>query len=138
MTLSIFRPRAPWPSLSWSLPVPARLAWAWLRTQAEQRSSRPWLGIVGIAIAVSAVLLTSVGVLLPLLVVCAWWWCPRERFVWLLPLGAGLITVAWVTVGAGLMAILPRPSADLLWMASAAWFGDLAVLVRILAERRHR
>ncbi len=106
------------------------------RAEADSRRARPWVGVVGMGLATTAALLTDLPLALPLCAVCAWWWSPREPFVWLLPLGAGAITVGWVTVGTGLMAILPRPSAGLLWMASAAWFADLAVLSRALADRR--
>lgn len=106
------------------------------RAEAEGRPARPWIGVVGIGLATSAALLSDLPLATPALAMCAWWWSPRERFAWLLPLGAGLLTVAWVSVGADLMTLLPRPNAALLWTASAAWAASLAQLGRALTERR--
>ena len=114
----------------------ARAATAWLTAEADQRQARPWLGLVGIALGSTAVLLTDVPVLLPLLAVCAWWWCARERFAWLIPIGAGVLTVAWVTVGVGLIALLPLSTAGLLWISLAAAFALLATAVRTITEAR--
>ena len=69
----------------------ARAATAWLTAEAGQRQARPWLGLVGVALGSTAVLLTNLPLLVPLLAVCAWWWCPRERFAWLIPIGAGIL-----------------------------------------------
>ena len=125
-------PRAPVVSVGHA----ARAATDWLTAEADQRQARPWLGLVGIALGSTAVLLTNVPVLLPLLAVCAWWWCPRKRFAWLIPIGAGMLTFAWVTVGVGLIALLPLPTAALLWLSFAAAPALVATAVRTVTEAR--
>jgi hypothetical protein len=107
----------------------------WIHRQADHRQPRPWLGSVGIALAVSAVLLTGAGLALPLLALGAWWWCFRMPLAWLLPLGLGILGAAWVTVGAGLLVVLPLSTAGLIWASIAATFALLAALARALAHR---
>ena len=114
----------------------ARAATAWLTAEANQRQARPWLGLVGVALASAVVFLTNVPVLLPPLAVCAWWWCPRERFAWHIPIGAGILTLAWVMVGVGLIALLPLSTAGLLWISLAAGFALLGTVVRTITEAR--
>jgi hypothetical protein len=124
------------------LPVPAVLRvngavlLGWLRQEADQRQPRPWLGSVGIALAVSAVLLAGLDLAIPLLAVCAWWWCLRMPLAWLLPLGLGVLTVAWVTIGAGLIATLPLSAAGLLWASIAAFVAMAGALARARTGRR--
>lgn len=124
------------------LPVPAVLrvkgtvVLSWLRHEADRRQPRLWLGSVGIALAVSAVLLVGLDFAFPFLVVCAWWWCLRMPFAWLLPLGLGVLTVAWVTVGAGLIAVLPLSVAGLIWASIAAALAVLGVAGRAIERQR--
>ena len=108
----------------------------WFRHQADRRQPRPWLGSVGTALAVSAVLLTDLDVALPFLALCAWWWCTRDRSAWLLPLGAGLLGAAWITVGVGLIALLPLSSAGLIWASIAAALALLGVAGRAITQQR--
>ena len=119
-----------------SLSNELRVLGSWLRCQPDHRLTRPWLGSVGVALAVSAVVLTDIDIALPVLALCAWWWCVPERFAWLVPLGAGVLTVAWVTVGTGLIAILPLPTAGLLWASFAAAVALLGAALRILLGER--
>jgi hypothetical protein len=109
---------------------------SWFRQEADQRQPRLWLGSVGIALAVSAVLLVGLDFTFPLLAVCAWWWCVRMPLAWLLPLGLGVLTVAWVTVGAGLIAVLPLSAAGLIWASIAAALAVLGVAGRAIAHQR--
>jgi hypothetical protein len=113
----------------------ARTILTWTHRHADHRQPRPWLGSVGIALAVSAVLLTGAGLALPVLALCAWWWCFRMPFAWLLPLGLGVLGAAWITVGAGLLVVLPISTAGLIWASIAATFALLAALARALAHR---
>jgi hypothetical protein len=113
---------------------PARTLSTWIRRQADHRQPRPWLGSVGIALAVTAVLLTGAGLALALLAVCAWWWCFRMPLAWLLPLGLGVLGAAWVTVGVGLLVVLPLSTAGLIWASIAATWAVLAALARALAN----
>jgi hypothetical protein len=108
----------------------------WIHRQADHRRPRPWLGSVGIALAASAVLLTGAGLALPLLALCAWWWCFRMPLAWLLPLGLGVLGAAWVTVGVGLLVVLPLSTAGLIWASIAATWAVLAALARALASKR--
>ena len=108
----------------------------WFSRQASLREPRPWVGSVGIALAVSIVLLTRVDFAVPLLAVCAWWWCIREPAAWLLPLGAGLLGAAWITVGVGLIGLLPLSTAGLIWASIAAFVAVAGALARALAGRR--
>jgi hypothetical protein len=124
--------------LSLAVAVHIRAVCTWLRTEADQRTARPWLGLVGMALAVSAVLLTNDGLALPVLAVCAWWWCPRDRFGWLLPLGTGILTVAWVSVGSGLITLLPLSTAGLLWTSWAAGLAVLAAAASAVTDGRRR
>jgi hypothetical protein len=109
---------------------------SWFRHEADQRQPRPWLGSVGIALAVSAVLLVGLGFSFPLLAVCAWWWCLRMPLAWLLPLGLGVLTVAWVAIGAGLIAVLPLSAAGLIWASTAAVLAMLGVAGRAIERQR--
>lgn len=124
------------------LPVPAVLrvngavVLSRLRHEADQRQARPWLGSVGVALAVSAVLLVGLDFAVPLLAVCAWWWCLRMPLAWLLPLGLGVLGVAWVTIGAGLIAVLPLPTAGLIWASTAAALAMLGVAGRAIERQR--
>jgi hypothetical protein len=88
------------------------------------------------ALAVSAVLVAGVDSTLPFLAVCAWWWCIREPAAWVLPLGAGLLGAAWITVGVGLIALLPLSTAGLLWASIAAALALLGALARALTDKR--
>jgi hypothetical protein len=108
----------------------------WFHEQADQRQPRPWLGSVGIALAVSAALLTELYVALPFLALCAWWWCPRMRFGWVLPLGAGVLGTAWVTVGLGLIALLPLSLAGPVWAWIAAILATSSALARAATKDR--
>src|ERR1700733_5031445 len=92
----------------------------WIPQTTNRRAPRPWLGAVGIALAVSTVLVTGVDFVLPFLALCGWWWCIREPAAWLLPLGAGLLGAAWITIGASLIALLPLSTAGLIWASLAA------------------
>jgi hypothetical protein len=109
---------------------------SWFSHQADQREPRPWLGSVGMALAVSAALVAGVDIALPFLALCAWWWCIREPAAWLLPLGAGLLGAAWITVGVGLIAILPLSTAGLIWASTAALFAVVGALARALTGGR--
>jgi len=92
---------------------------------------RPWLGLVGIALATTAALLVGYAWLLPALGLCAWWWCPPQwRWTWLIPLLAGLVGVLWVTVGVALLAVLPTSAAGMLWIAIAVGLAALAAVFR--------
>jgi hypothetical protein len=119
-----------------TLTVHAATLGGWFREQADQRQPRLWLGSVGIALAVSAVLLVGLDFALPLLAVCAWWWCLRMPLAWLLPLGLGVLGVAWVTIGAGLIAVLPLPTAGLIWASIAAALAVLGVAGRAIERQR--
>jgi len=109
-----------------------------IRRQAVHRTPRPWLGLIGLGLAASAALLINDPFLMPALAVCAWWWSPRVWFAWLMPLGAGALTVTWATVGAGLIAILPLPTAGLLWISTAAVIALTGTALRILLHERPR
>jgi hypothetical protein len=118
------------------LPLDTAAALSWFRQEANRREPLPWLGAVGMALAVSAVLVTGVDLALPFLALCAWWWCIREPAAWLLPLGAGLLGAAWITVGVGLIALLPLSTAGLIWASIAAFAAMTGALARALTDRR--
>jgi hypothetical protein len=125
------RPRVP---PTFPLDTTAVLSWFCLR--ANRREPLPWLGAVGIALAVSAVFVTGVDFALPFLALCAWWWCIREPAAWLLPLGAGLLGAAWITVGVGLIGLLPLSTAGLIWASIAAFAAVAGALARALTGRK--
>jgi hypothetical protein len=102
-----------------------------LAAAATSRRPRPWLGLVGVALAATAAPLADGAWLLPPLALCAWWWCPTEwRWTWLLPLLSAVVGVLWVTVGTALIAVLPLPIAGLWWVAIAAGLAALGALLR--------
>ena len=108
-----------------------------LTAQARARRQRPWLGLVGVALAVTAVVLVGQLWLLLSLALCAWWWCPASwRWTWLIPLGAGLVGVVWATVGSALLAVFPLSAAGLLWGASAVGLAALGAVVRDVVRNR--
>jgi hypothetical protein len=108
-----------------------------LAAEARARHQRSWLGLVGVALAVTAVVLVGDLSLIPPLAICAWWWCPTSwRFAWLIPLLAGLVGVLWVTVGSALLAVFPLSAAGLLWGASAVGLAALGAVVRDVMRNR--
>jgi hypothetical protein len=108
-----------------------------LAALARSRRPRRWLGLVGVALAVTAVVLLGDLWLLPPLAICAWWWCPTSwRWTWLIPLGAGLVGVLWVTVGSALVAVFPLSAAGLLWGASAVGLAVLGAVFRNVMRDR--
>ena len=98
--------------------------------QTAVRQPRPWLGMVGPALAGTAALVVGDWWLMPPLAACAWWWCPREwPFTWLVPVMCAPVGAAWVAIGRALFTTLPVPLAGLAWAslpaflaAVGAWF----------------
>jgi hypothetical protein len=58
------------------------------------------------------------------------------RFVWILPLGLGALGAAWVTVGAGLFALLPSSTAGPVWAWIAALLAAASALARAITNDR--
>ena len=121
---------------------PLRLLRAWIRihldhlaAQAAVRRPRPWLGMVGIALAGTAVLVVGDWWLLVPLAACAWWWCPRQwPATWLLPLMCAVVGAAWVSVGIALLDALPVPVAGTVWAALAAGLAAVGAWFRTLGD----
>lgn len=69
------------------------------------RTTHARLAMLGAPLAITAVLLTQRWWCLPLLVLLAWWWAPRDSgWEWLIAVGRGLVTVEWVLVGTSAVA----------------------------------
>ena len=106
-----------------------------LAAEAAVRRSRPWLGMVGVALAGTAVLAVGDWWLLVPLAACAWWWCPREwPATWLVPLMCAVVGAAWVSVGIALLNALPVPVAGAVWAALAAGLAAVGAWFRIVGD----
>jgi len=109
------------------VPPPRRLRrerWHW-REVVRQRRARPLLSGLGIALAVQAAGLADLWALLIPLGFCAWWWSPRDwRWSWLVPVGSGILGVAWGIAGAGLL----RPFPGHIVLFGTLWAGAAAAL----------
>jgi hypothetical protein len=104
------------------------------------RKERPWLAFVAVPLALTAALDTAGGLDGPIqlaalcgpLSVAAWWWSPRDGFLWtwLLPIEAGAVTVCWSMTGASALAFWPadRPVVGLFWAGAAAVLGVVSFL----------
>ena len=92
-----------------------------LAAQAAVRPPRPWLGMVGIALAGTAVLAVGDWWLMAPVAACAWWWCPRDwPAAWLVPVTCAPVGAAWVALGRVLFTALPTPLAGVTWAALPA------------------
>jgi hypothetical protein len=103
----------------------------YIANEAAGRRTRPWIGLVGVALAAMAAMLVGDWWLLPLLAICAWWWCPQEwHGTWLVPLLRASVGVLWVSLGVGLFVLLPLPFAGLIWAAMAVSLAGVGVVIR--------
>ena len=103
--------------------------------RAAVRSQHPWLGMVGIALAGTAVLVVGDWWLLVPLAACAWWWCPRDwPATWLLPLMCAVVGAAWVSVGVALLDALPVSVAGTIWAGLAAGLAAVGAWFRTVGD----
>jgi hypothetical protein len=64
--------------------------------------------MIGIPLAVMASLFSQPWCL-PALVVCAWWWAPRDHGgEWVVAVGRGLLGAEWAFCGVGALVSFPR------------------------------
>ena len=106
----------------------ARSFLARARAAASRRASRPHLAYLGIPLAMVATLLT-VPIFSPALIVCGWWWAPRDwGWEWLVVAGRGLLGLEWALVGLNLLADFPnsRVINGLAWTTAALVIGGIA------------
>ena len=110
------------------------------RDVVRQRRARPLLSGLGIALAVQAAGLADLWAVVIPLGVGAWWWSPRDwPWSWLVPVGSGILGVAWGTAGAGLLRLFPGHIVlvGTLWAGAAAALACGAQLVRTLFDGTH-
>jgi len=87
-----------------------------------RRRPRPWLGLLGVPLALTAALASGLWWCLLPLGLCAWWWAPRRRgWEWLAALQLGMVGAAWTTIGAVSLGTWPehRSVIAAAWIASA-------------------
>jgi hypothetical protein len=90
------------------------------------RPTRGRLGMVGVPLAIVAVVLSGLWWAVLPLSVCAWWWSPSSwGWEWLSAVGRGLVGVEWAYMGSGALAAFPNGR----WAVAAVWAGFPAALV---------
>lgn len=103
------------------------------------RRARPWLGLVGLPLAVAAALPAGQWWALVPLGVCAWWWCPRDwGWEWLTAMQMGLVGGAWASVGADALVTWPDHRGLILaiWIDVAGVLGVASAVARYRSRRR--
>ena len=99
--------------------------------EAALHSPRPWLGMVGLALAGTAVLAVGDWWLMAPVAACVWWWSPREwPATWLVPVMCALVGAAWVAIGRALFLALPVPLAGVVWASLPAAVAAIGTLFR--------
>lgn len=84
------------------------------------RSTYARLAMIGVPLALAAVLMAGWWFLAPVLVGCAWWWAPSSSgWEWLEATGRGIVATEWGYIGAGALAAFPteRLPVGLVWIA---------------------
>jgi hypothetical protein len=96
------------------------------------RTRRPYLGTLGVALAIQAALLAGLWWLAPALVFLAWSWNRGEPQAVFVAVGLGLIGTAWTTIGVSLMPLSPGsfllPGA--VWIVLALLMATASALAR--------
>jgi hypothetical protein len=98
-----------------------------------QRKVRERRAMVTVPLALAAALMTSLWLLVPLLIACAWWWAPSAwGWEWLEAVGRGVLTTEWGLVGGGALAAFPTARLAVL----LAWVALPLALVALRGKRR--
>ncbi len=96
------------------------------------RPTRARLGMLGVPLAMVAVMMAGFWWAILPLTVCAWWWSPSSwGWEWLVAVGRGLIALEWAYMGAGSLAAFPGQRLTV----TAVWIGlPLALTTSRLAS----
>jgi hypothetical protein len=79
--------------------------WAGIvKAEWRTRRERPWLGLVGVPLAMVAAGLIGMWWTWPVLLIDAWGYMPSWRWAWLLTLEEGFVGMQWASVGGILLA----------------------------------
>lgn len=82
-----------------------------------RRQVRELRAMVTVPLAIAASVMSGLWVLVPALIVCAWWWAPSARgWEWLEAVGRGVLTIEWGLIGAGALAAFPTARLAVLWL----------------------
>ncbi len=104
-------------------------------TTARGRTSRPWLAMVAVPLAMSATLPVGLWWAWPALIVCAWWWADRAYASnWIVAVEAGIVGSQWVVVGAIELGEEPVSRG----LVASIWIGFAAALAAASAFNRRR
>ena len=101
------------------------------RRRLREHRPRPLLAMIGVPLAVAAVLLENQPAAAIPLAGLAWWWAPTGwDWYWLSAVGRGVITTIWAMLGASALHAFPDelPGIAALWIGSAVTLGLVAVV----------
>jgi hypothetical protein len=98
------------------------------------RTRRPYLGTLGVALAIQATLLTGLLWLVPALAFLAWSWNRGDLEAVFVAVGLGLIGTAWTTVGVSLMPLSPGS----FLLPGAVWIALALLMATASAAARRR
>lgn len=102
-------------------------------TYTRRRRERPYLGMLGVPLLMTATMLQYLWWTWPVLVFCAWWWAPRSSpWAWIVAVEAGALGVQWACMGAISLGAYPahRPLVEALWFGGALLLFAIARLNR--------
>jgi len=93
---------------------------------------RPYLGTLGIGLAVQAAVVAGVWWLVPALAFLAWAWNAGDLQATTVAVGLGLVGTAWTTIGVSLIPLAPGQLAlpGLVWVALALLMADASHIAR--------
>lgn len=94
---------------------------------------RPYLGTLGVGLAIQAALVAGAWWLCPALAFLAWAWTARDLQATTVAVGLGLIGYAWTTIGMSLIPVTPGHFA----LPGGVWIG-LALLMAGASHISHR
>ena len=116
----------------------ARRLLVWGRAAVGRRTPRPHLAYLGVPLAIIASMLAD-PILAPALIVCGWWWAPRDwGWEWLVVAGRGLMGIEWALIGVNLLAAYPgaRLASGIVWANLAVFIGWLGYWSKIARTQR--
>jgi len=107
---------------------------------AANRQHRPWLSLVAVPLALTAVTLLYLFWLVIPLGILSWWWAPEEwPWAWLLGVMEACFTVLWASFGIAVLTFFPHAlwQVGLGWVVSAGFVAGTSALNRQRFQRKY-